>query len=186
MRSKRKIQLSSDLIELLEVLEKHSVRYMIIGGHAVAFHAEPRWTKDLDIWIATDKRNARAVFRALAEFGAPLKEYTAEDFQDNAWFSFGEPPNRVDILMATPGPTFKSAWPERVEAEIDGVPAIYVGRAGLVALKLAAGRKRDLDDLDALAESAAFAQAPLTRARAKRRKGVGTVKGRARKKAPPS
>ncbi len=154
MPSKKEIQLNSDLTELLEALEKYRVRYMIIGGHAVGFHVEPRFTKDFDIWISTDTRNALAVFKALAEFGAPLADHVPADFEEeNTFYFFGEYPNRIDVLMGPPGPTFESAWPDRVETEIAGKKAIYVGRAALIALKSAAGRPIDKRDLRALKDS---------------------------------
>jgi hypothetical protein len=159
MRSKKEIQLNSDLIELLAALEKYDVRYMIIGGHAVGFHVEPRFTKDFDIWISTTKRNALAIYRALAEFGAPLKDYTPEDFEeDGHFYQFGEYPNRVDVLMGPPGPKFASAWRNRIETEISGQKAIYVGRKTLVELKTAAGRPIDRRDLRAIHESSPFAR----------------------------
>ena len=71
---------SRDFRELLKLLEKHEVRYLVVGGYAVMLYSEPRWTKDLDLWIALDPPNARAMFRALAEFGAPLAALTEQDF----------------------------------------------------------------------------------------------------------
>lgn len=158
MRSKKESQLSSDLIELLEVFEKYGVRYMIIGGYAVGFHAEPRFTKDIDFWVATGKRNALAVFRALAEFGAPLKSFQPKDFEEDGYvYSFGEYPNRVDVLMGPPGPRFASAWRSRIETRIAGCKAVYVGRNALIALKTAAGRPVDRLDLKAIRDSRPFA-----------------------------
>ncbi len=163
MRSKNEIHLNSDWIELLAALEKYRVRYMIIGGHAVGHHVEPRYTKDLDIWIATTKPNALAIYRALAEFGAPLLGYGPQDFtEEDTFYSFGEYPCRVDILMGPPGPRFASAWRGRVEAEIAGQKAIYVGRKALIGLKEAAGRPKDKLDLRALADSRAFAKKSAT------------------------
>ena len=80
--------MNSDLIELLAAFEKYGVKYLIIGGYAVGFHAEPRYTKDCDIWIATDKKNAAAVYKTLKEFGAPLSGATARDFEGDDEFFF--------------------------------------------------------------------------------------------------
>lgn len=159
MRSRNEIHLNSDWIELLDVLEKYRVKYMIIGGHAVSYHAEPRYTRDLDIWVATTKANALAVFRALAEFGAPLKDYSPADFsEENTFYQFGADTSRVDILMGPPGLKFSEAWRERIETEIAGRKAIYVGREALIELKLAANRPKDRLDLKALIDSRAFAE----------------------------
>ena len=150
------MQLNSDLIELLAVFEKNGVRYMIIGGYAVAFHAEPRYTKDCDIWIATDSKNAAAVFASLVEFKAPLKGVTAADFEDeDAFFFFGAPPNRVDLLMGPPGGDFDQFWPRRIETMVGEVKIVYASREDLIALKKAAGRAVDKRDIKALTKSSA-------------------------------
>ena len=73
---------SSDFKELLNLFEKHEIRYLIIGGYAVMKYSEPRFTKALDIWIAANPANAKAVYVALKEFGAPLANLTADDFTD--------------------------------------------------------------------------------------------------------
>jgi hypothetical protein len=95
---------NSDFTELLKFFKDNNVRYMIIGGYAVIQYAEPRYTKDLDVWISTDTTNAGAVYKALKEFGAPLAELTEEDFAEEGYFyQMGVPPMRVDILMGIPG-----------------------------------------------------------------------------------
>lgn len=90
--------LNSDFKELLRLFEKYRVRYLIVGGYAVMKYSEPRFTKDVDFWIAVDPENARAVFTALKEFGAPLTDLSAEDFTDReSFYQMGSPPLRVDI-----------------------------------------------------------------------------------------
>ena len=74
--------MNSDLIELLGIFAREKIKYLIIGGYAVSFHAEPRYTKDIDLFIATDRENAQAVYQALAEFGAPLDKVSPKDFED--------------------------------------------------------------------------------------------------------
>lgn len=143
--------LNSELIELLAAFEKFKVRYLVIGGYAVGHHAEPRSTKDLDVWIGTDRKNAHALYRALAEFGAPLSSGPDmfEDKDSIYWFGF--PPNRVDILMAPQGaPLFDDAWRRRVKAEVDGVNVTVVSRDDLIALKELADRPVDRRDIKAL------------------------------------
>ncbi len=105
---------SPDFKELLKLLERHDVRYLVVGGYAVMLCSEPRWTKDLDLWIALDLPNARAVFRALREFGAPLAHLTEEDFATPGYFyQMGNPPLRVDVMMGIPGGDFDAAWTRR-------------------------------------------------------------------------
>ena len=102
---------SSDFREPLNLFEKHDVRYLVVGGYAVMKYSEPRFTKDLDVWIATDPENANSVYVALKEFGAPLENLTANDFtQKDYFYQMGMPPLRVDIMMSIPGVEFEAAW----------------------------------------------------------------------------
>ena len=140
--------MTSDYKELLEVLNEFGVRYLIVDGHAVMKYTEPRLTKDLDLWIATDSENAHKAYRALAKFGAPLVNYTPADFtKEDAWFQIGVAPIRVDILMSIPGVNFESAWTRRVEDVFLGVPAYFISREDLILAKEAAGRAQDKRDL---------------------------------------
>jgi hypothetical protein len=147
--------MNSDLIELLAAFEKNGVRYLIIGGYAVGFHAEPRYTKDCDFWTATDSNNAEAIFATLKQFGAPLFGTTPKDFEgDNEFFFFGEAPNRVDIIMGPPGGIdFEDAWARRLEQDVNGVRVFYISKGDLIALKQASGRDIDKRDVKALKDS---------------------------------
>src|ERR1700761_8809415 len=99
-----------DFKELLSALNAESVRYLIIGAYAVSLHAQPRATKDLDIFIKADPTNAAAVFRALAKFGAPLEGLTEKDFSERgSFFRMGVPPVMVDILLDIDGIDFEAA-----------------------------------------------------------------------------
>ncbi len=146
--------MNSDLIELLGIFAREKVKYLIIGGYAVSFHAEPRYTKDIDLFIATDRENAHKVYQALAEFGAPLEDVTPEDFGNTEYYyMIGIAPNRIDIMMGIPGLEFPSAWENRVAAEIDGVTIYYISRDDLLTAKRASGRDQDLVDVKALEEA---------------------------------
>lgn len=145
---------SQDFKELLSILAKHEVRYLIIGGYAVMLYSEPRWTKDLDLWIAIDPTNARAVFNALKEFGAPLTDLTSEDFSEPGYFyQMGNPPLRVDVMMEIPGGDFNEAWERRNTVAIGEDQVHFISREDLIAVKLASGRDQDLKDVDALRKS---------------------------------
>jgi hypothetical protein len=138
-----------DLRELLSALNAHSVKYLVIGAYAVGVHAEPRATKDLDIWIKADAENSRAVFHALAAFGAPLAGLSPNDFNDEAGsvFQMGQPPLRVDILQRIDGVTFEDAWQNRMVTQIGGeLPAFVISAEDLIRNKLAAGRPQGLLD----------------------------------------
>ena len=143
-----------DFKELLSIFNAHSVKYLIVGGYAVSFHAQPRATKDIDLLIKPDAENAKAVFAALANFGAPLEGLTAEDFSDRSkFFRMGREPVMVDLLPEIDGVDFDRAWKNRVEAVIDletGLKASFISGPDLVAAKLAAGRPQDIADVAAL------------------------------------
>jgi predicted nucleotidyltransferase len=147
---------SQDFKELLSILERHEVRYLVIGGYAVMLYSEPRWTKDLDIWIALDATNARAVFAALREFGAPLAGLTEDDFTAPGYFyQMGNPPLRLDVMMDIPGGDFEAAWTRRNTIDLGGTVIHFIGREDLIAVKLASGREQDLKDVEALKRRAA-------------------------------
>ena len=144
---------NSDFSDLLRLLGDNNVRYLVIGGYAVIQYAEPRYTKDLDLWISTDPVNAAAVFKTLREFGAPLAGLTEADFAEEGYFfQMGVPPVRVDILMGIPGLDFDDAWEQRSEMDFDGLPVLFISKADLITAKRASGRPQDLIDADLLSE----------------------------------
>lgn len=144
----------SDFKELLSVLNDCHVKYLIVGAYAVAIHAQPRATKDLDILVKADAENAKALFSALAKFGAPLQALTFADFAEpGPFFRMGHEPIGVDILTAIPGVEFDPAWERRVEEVIDpatGLKASFISRDDLIAAKMAAGRPQDIADVSAI------------------------------------
>ena len=140
-----------DLKEFLRAFNEHGVKYLIVGGYAFGAHAEPRATKDLDVFIATDEANSNAVYRALAAYGAPLDGFTPLDFRDDSGFQIGQPPARIDILQNISGIDFDEAWENRIEGLIDGeVLAPVISKKDLIRNKLKAGRGQDLLDVKAL------------------------------------
>ncbi len=165
--------LNSDLIELLAAFEKFKVRYLVIGGYAVGHHAEPRYTKDLDVWIGTDRKNSYALYRALAEYGAPLSG-GPDMFEDqNSIYWFGFAPNRVDILMAPEGaPRFTDAWRRRVKVVVDGVHVTVVSLQDLIALKALANRTVDRRDIKALNQAAKAGASPKVKTSSTAKKPV--------------
>ncbi len=109
-----------DYKDLLSAFHARGVKYLIVGGYAVIFHAQPRFTKDLDCFIKADPANAQAMYAALAGFGAPLQGIRPEDFTDRgSFFRFGRDPRGFDILPDSPGVDFDAAWERRVETVID-------------------------------------------------------------------
>ena len=158
-----------------EFLNAAKVRYLVVGGFAVMKYTEPRDTKDLDLWIEATPRNARLVFKALKEFGAPLANLTEADFSKEGFFyQMGRPPTRVDIVMSIEGVRFADAWRDRVATDFDGVPGQVIGLKHLIANKQAVGRPQDLMDVTNLLESGPVAEKPpqqLKSSKKKRPKG---------------
>ena len=138
---------SPDFRELLSILGKHKVRYLVVGGYAVMKYTEPRFTKDLDLWIATDAENANAIFTALKEFGAPLQDLTPADFREEGYFyQMGRPPFRLDIMMSLQGVTFEAAWANRENVSVEELAIPFISKADLIKTKEASGRDQDLID----------------------------------------
>lgn len=150
---------NSDFTDLLRIFNDNQVRYLVIGGYAVVQYAEPRYTKDLDLWTGIDVTNARAVFKALKEFGAPLTDMTEDDFAEEGYFyQMGVPPVRVDVLMGIPGLEFEEAWPKRTLVDFDGLIVNFISKEDLILAKVASGRPQDLIDADLLAGKKAKAR----------------------------
>lgn len=145
---------NADFSDLLNLFKANNVKYLVIGGYAVIQYTEPRFTKDLDLWISTHPDNAEAVFNALKEFGAPLEGLSPKDFSEEGYFyQMGVPPVRVDILMGIPGVQFDDAWERRVEVQFDDVSVTMISREDLILAKRAAGRPQDLLDADSLEQA---------------------------------
>lgn len=147
-----------DYKDLLSAFNAHGVKYLIVGGYAVAFHAQPRATKDIDLFIKAEPANARAAYAALGQFGAPLQNIRAEDLAEpGSFIRFGRDPRGIDILPDIPDVDFDAAWERRVEAVIDtksGLKAFFISKDDLIASKLASGRTRDLADVEDIREAA--------------------------------
>ena len=143
--------MNQDFKELLLAFNAHNVEYLIVGAHALAAYGHVRATKDLDVWVWPDERNAQKVLRALSDFGAPLNDLTADDLnRKGTIFQIGLPPLRIDIITAIDGVEFADAWPDRLETLFGGVPAFVISREHLIANKKTAARMQDLADVQQL------------------------------------
>jgi predicted nucleotidyltransferase len=163
--------MTKNIKDLLRVLNAHAVKYLVVGGYAYGVHLEPRATKDLDLFIRTDEENSKALFAALAEFGAPLSGLTPADFRDGTVFQLGQTPERVDILQRIDGITFDEAWEHRIEGVIDGeVPTAVISRDDFIRNKLASGREQDILDVKKLQASALMRAAPSPRPKRQKNK----------------
>ncbi len=142
---------NSDFRDLFQCLNDASVRYLVVGAYAVIYYSEPRFTKDLDIWVEASKENAPKVWQALASFGAPLDKITIEDLNNPEMiYQVGIEPNRFDILMGVSGITFSEAWEKRVVSSYEDQTINILGFDELINSKKAAGRPQDLLDVQNL------------------------------------
>ena len=145
--------INPDFRDLLLAFNAAEVRYLVVGAYAVTFHAQPRFTKDLDLWIEASPDNAKRVHGALKAFGAPVEELTLDDLANPEMvYQIGIAPNRIDILMGVSGLGFGEAWPERVDSTYGDCPIHVISRQDLIRNKRAAGRPQDLIDLRALGD----------------------------------
>lgn len=145
--------MNSDLIELLSSLNEFKVRYLIIGGYAFSVHAEPHYTKDIDIWIEPSPGNAKRTLRCLKEFGAPVTSLVEKNFVEPGFLLiFGREPNRVDILNHLDGLAFPKAYKASKKVLIDKISLRVVSLDHLILLKKLANRPQDKLDVKRLLE----------------------------------
>jgi hypothetical protein len=144
---------TKDFEELLGLLRRRGVRAVIVGAHALAHHAKPRYTKDIDILVDPNEDNARLLLEVLEEFGFEEAGIRLEDLTTPGMIiQLGYPPSRIDIMTSISGVTFDEVWDGRVEASILGQQFAVIGRQELIRNKRASGRTQDLVDLEWLSE----------------------------------
>jgi predicted nucleotidyltransferase len=147
--------MNSDFRELLADLCRSRVRFLVVGGYAVMHHTEPRFTKDLDLWIEPNAGNAERLREALLRFGAWLEHMKVADFcEEGVMFQIGIPPVRVDFLTSVPGLEFSSCWERRDVATLGDTEVPMLGLADLIIAKERAGRRQDELDLEKLRQRA--------------------------------
>ena len=143
--------MNSDFKELLTILNACQVSYLVVGGYAYIYYAEPRYTKDIDLWILPSLENAIRLRQALLQFGGWVEGMTLEHFTtERTMFQIGLPPCRVDFLTSIPGLEFDSAYAARKVADIDGLAVPLIALTDLITAKRASGREQDLRDVAGL------------------------------------
>jgi len=148
------VKISKDFEELLASFTARGVRALIVGGYAFAFHARPRNTKDLDLWIEPTAENVERLLLALDDFGFGNVGLTADDFLTPRRFvQLGFPPQRIDLLTSLKGVTFEEAWNGRVEDLFGSQKVCYIGKEELIRNKQAVGRPQDKADVSVLKPS---------------------------------
>ena len=143
-----------DFNDLFCAFNAHDVRYLVVGAYAVTFHARPRFTQDLDLWVDPEPENSHRVLAALASFGAPVRDLSAMQLaRPGLVVQLGVAPNRIDVLTGVEGLSFSEAWPARVAANYSGILIHVIGREHLIRNKRALGRPQDLLDVQELERS---------------------------------
>lgn len=145
--------LNKDFEDLLRCFNDAKVEYLIIGAYAVIYYTEPRYTKDLDLWINPSRQNAEKVFKALKKFGAPVKKLTLEDLTNKELvYQIGVEPNRIDILMGIGSHPFKKAWKNKKTSSYGHEKIYIISLKDLIKAKKEVGRTKDKLDLELLSE----------------------------------
>jgi hypothetical protein len=145
------MQLDPDFSEFIACCVARDVRFLVVGGYALAAHGHPRFTKDIDIWLWIDPDNGRRVVEALDDFGFGSLGLTVNDFvEPGVVVQLGHAPKRIDLLTSIDGVAFEECWPTRVEIEVGGISVPFIDVDHLVMNKRASGRLQDLADVEAL------------------------------------
>jgi predicted nucleotidyltransferase len=145
------VNLPPDFKEFLKLLSDHEVEYLLVGGYAVAYHGYPRATADMDIWVAINPHNAQRLVDAIRAFGFEMPELSPDVFlKKDQVIRMGVPPIRIEIVTTASGVDFEECYAARLVDELDGVAVSVINLEHLKINKKAAGRHRDLDDLEHL------------------------------------
>ncbi len=145
-----------DFQDFVESLRKRDVRYVLVGGYSVILHGYNRTTGDMDILVEKSVENYTQLSKAFYDFGMSVFDMTADNFLNNPAFdvfTFGRPPVAIDILTAMKGVTFEEAFSQASEVDVDGLIVRLINYNHLIRAKEAAGRARDLNDIEQLKKS---------------------------------
>ena len=142
---------SSDFKDLLRLFNDFQVKYLVVGGYAVIKYTEPRYTKDLDVWVLIGSDNAERLISAIADFGMEAVGLQPADFMEpDTVIQLGYPPVRIDLLTSASGVDFEDCWARRVAISVGSVAAGFISYEDLIANKRASGRAQDAVDVDVL------------------------------------
>lgn len=143
--------INKDFKQFIELLNKNNVRYLVVGGYALAFHGFPRYTKDIDFWVWVNQENARNLVKTLEEFGFSSLDFKEDDFLSPGYVvQLGQPPGRIDLLTSVTGLDFEECYETRVNIEIRGSKIDFIDLESFKKNKKAVGRYQDLADLENL------------------------------------
>jgi predicted nucleotidyltransferase len=138
-----------DFKEFVELLNWKKVKYLLVGGYALAYHSRPKYTEDIDFWIEPTQVNAQKMLSVIDEFGFASLSLTQEDFTNpDMVIQLGMPPLRIDIMTGVSGLDFETAYEHRIEDEYDGLTVSIISLEDLLINKKESGRKKDFADID--------------------------------------
>jgi len=147
------MEIQSDFKELLELFNANQVEYVIVGGYALAFHGAPRFTGDIDLFVSSDRENAKRILESLRQFGFESPELSLEDFtRSDKVIQLGVPPVRIDIMTSLTGVSWEQAVSNKVSSNYDQTQVYFIAKKDLISNKKALGRKKDIADIEALGE----------------------------------
>lgn len=139
----------SDYEDLFKILNDKKIKYLVVGAYAVMYYSQPRFTKDIDVWIVPDLNDVNRVYDALKKFGAPLRGIKSENFRDKSMIlQIGVAPVRIDIMLDVPGISFQSAWKNKKRILYGKTPIYILGKTDLITAKKKAGRPQDKIDIE--------------------------------------
>jgi predicted nucleotidyltransferase len=143
--------LNQNFREFLRLLIEHGVRFLVVGGYAVGVHGFPRYTGDLDVFVAIDADNASRLKAVFDAFGFGDLGVSEADFREhNTIVEMGREPTKIQVLTGIDGVEFGSAYDKRISVELDGLSVPFIGIDDLLRNKEASGRSKDLIDLNEL------------------------------------
>ncbi|MBX2932105.1 MAG: hypothetical protein KF781_09180 [Chitinophagaceae bacterium] len=143
---------NEDFADFIQYLNKHHVEYMLVGGYAVILRGYSRSTGDMDIWVNKTESNFIQLQKAITAFGLPLAAIPEHQFFSEEYdvFSFGRPPYAIEIMTALKGVSFEEAFESATTHKVDGVDVRVIHLNQLIQAKKAAGRYKDLNDIENL------------------------------------
>lgn len=141
-----------DFEDFVAALNHNRVEYVIVGAYALAFLGAPRYTGDVDVWVRPTLPNAKALLRAVAEFGFQSLSLTEQDVLSGNIIQMGYPPMRIDLVTLLDGLTADEIWSGRQEGPFGDQAVFYLGKDAFIKNKRAVGRPKDVADLAALGE----------------------------------
>jgi predicted nucleotidyltransferase len=145
------VKLAKDLREFVGLMNSHGVDYVLVGGHAVAYHGYPRFTGDIDLFVRVSERNIDKIAEVLDEFGFPVPApMRSRLLEPGKVLQLGRPPNRIDLLTSIEAVGFEEAWKDSEVVDVDGLRIRVLGLDSLLKNKQAVARPKDLVDVDEL------------------------------------